>query len=116
MRFSAMTSVWKGGRFSIAGSNGTGVSCPEDSTCKGRSTEMFRSDTLEKVKSILSRMLSISGFLIILSAEIVGRRFLEQRQEPGLVDALVEGFLDADPLLVDEIHDRVVEGDHALLL
>ena len=46
IRLSAKISVWNGVMFSMGGSTGTATSSPEDSTCSGRSTVMFRSETL----------------------------------------------------------------------
>ena len=56
IRLRATISVWKGVSFSIGGSQATGFSSPNDSTCNGLSTVKSRSDTSGWESSIVVRM------------------------------------------------------------
>src|SRR5207245_6711040 len=40
------------------------------------------------------------------------RRALQERLELRLIDTLVVGFVRADPLLLEHLHDRIVKGLH----
>src|SRR5688572_25366221 len=117
MRLSAKISVWKGDRLSMAGSTGTPTSSPDVSTCSGRSTVMFRSDTFSCDSSMEPSRSSISDLRIVrpLLVQLVGRR-LQQRPELRLVDALVVRLVGADPALREVRHDGVVQRLHAVLL
>src|SRR6185436_18411246 len=107
MMFSAKISVWNGVRLSIEGSTGTETSSPDDSTWSGRSTVMFRSETLSCDSSIVLSRSSISDFRIARSLGIqLVRRCLQQWPEFVLVDALVVGLIGADPALLEHGHDR----------
>src|SRR5256885_4634045 len=117
IRLSAKSAVWNGVRFSMAGSTGTATSSPAASTCSGRSTVRLRSETLACESSIAPSRSSISGLRMLsasLLVQLVGWR-LQERPELLLVDALVVGLLRADPALLEDAHDRVVERLHAVL-
>src|SRR5687768_2552505 len=101
----------------MAGSTGTPTSSPEASTCSGRSTVMFRSETFSCDSSMAPSRSSISDLRIVrpLLVQLVGRR-LQQRLELRLVDALVVRLFGADPSLREIRHDGVIERLHAVLL
>src|SRR5712692_3078648 len=97
----------------MGGVNFTGTNSPSDSTCSGRSTERFRSDTLSCESSIAFITVSIWAFLMTPSSPApLNRRGLQERPELRLIDAIRVGFLRADPLLLEHFHDRIVEGLH----